>query len=127
MTLADTVNLAIRVVLLGLAAHVLAVNLKDDWVPFGDIRIRIWKKCPAPNMVVSGGWDYNDLDDREHFQPKLRHKIGYLLTCPFCLGFYPSIVLGIAYLLAPIGTIHVAFVLDIWALQRIFYPRFATR
>lgn len=117
---------AVHVIILALAAHAATCSLKDDWIPFGDIRIWIWQRCPAPNMVVAG-FDPNDPDDRERLKPTWRNKVGYLLTCPFCLGVYPSLGFGVAYELAPAGTIRVAVPLAVWALQRITYSRFGTR
>lgn len=121
-----SIPLLVDVTLLALAAFVATCSLKDDWIPFGDLRIRIWNRCPAPNMVVAG-FDPNDPEDRERFQPTWRNKVGYLLTCPFCLSLYPAAAFGIAYVFAPTGTMRVAVPFDVWALARIIYSRFGTR
>lgn len=122
VTLSHVAYLILAVLMLGGAAHAIAQSLVADWVPFGSARTWLWTHgYPTPNSAI-GGFDPDDPADLEHLRasgiPLWRYRVGYLLTCPFCMGFYPSAALGLAFLQWPHATLDVALVLDVWAAQR---------
>jgi hypothetical protein len=44
-------------------------------------------------------------------------KTGYFITCPWCVGFWLSLVLYTCYTIMPLQTLWVAFVLSLSALS----------
>ena len=81
---------AITFVILALAAFRLTHLVTTDAIADG-FRTKVWKKFPPST------------------------KIGYLITCNWCTGFWVSIFLVISYLILPVATLVVSLVLDISA------------
>ena len=81
---------AITFVILALAAFRLTHLVTTDAIADG-FRTKVWKK----------------------FSPST--KIGYLITCNWCTGFWVSIFLVISYLVLPVATLVVSLVLAISA------------
>jgi len=76
----------------GIAAYRLTRVVLYDHV-LDSARAWVWKRFPPEN----GG-------------------IGYLLTCPWCMGFWVSSLLVIAYIIVPVPTALFAFILVMNAL-----------
>jgi hypothetical protein len=81
---------AITFVILALAAFRLTHLVTTDAIADG-FRTKVWKKFPPST------------------------KIGYLITCNWCTGFWVSIFLVISYLVLPVATLVVSLVLAISA------------
>jgi hypothetical protein len=80
----------ITFVILALAAFRLTHLITTDAIADG-FRTKVWKKFPPST------------------------KIGYLITCNWCTGFWVSIFLVISYLVLPVATLVVSLVLAISA------------
>jgi len=80
----------ITFVILALAAFRLTHLVTTDAIADG-FRTKVWKKFPPST------------------------KIGYLITCNWCTGFWVSIFLVISYLVLPVATLVVSLVLAISA------------
>jgi hypothetical protein len=81
---------AITFVILALAAFRLTHLVTTDAIADG-FRTKVWKKFPPST------------------------KIGYLITCNWCTGFWVSIFLVISYLVLPVATLVVSLILAISA------------
>lgn len=81
---------ALTFVILALAAFRLTHLITTDAIADG-FRTKVWKKFP-PNT-----------------------KIGYLITCNWCTGFWVSVFLVISYLVLPVATLVVSLILAISA------------
>ena len=81
---------AVTFVILALAAFRLTHLVTTDAIADG-FRTKVWKKFPPST------------------------KIGYLITCNWCTGFWVSIFLVISYLILPVATLVVSLVLAISA------------
>jgi hypothetical protein len=79
-------------VFFGLAAYRLTRLFLYDHL-FDSFRAWVWKRRPPEN----GG-------------------VGYLLTCPWCLGFWVSSLLVFAYIIVPVPTSVLALILTMNAL-----------
>jgi hypothetical protein len=80
----------INFVILALAAFRLTHLITTDAIADG-FRTKVWKKFPPST------------------------KIGYLITCNWCTGFWVSIFLVISYLVLPVATLVVSLILAISA------------
>ena len=80
----------VNLLILILAAFRLTHLITTDAIADG-FRTRVWKKFPPAT------------------------KIGYLVTCNWCTGFWVSIFLVIFYLILPLATLVVSLVLAISA------------
>ena len=80
----------VNLLILILAAFRLTHLITTDAIADG-FRTRVWKKFPPAT------------------------KIGYLITCNWCTGFWVSIFLVIFYLILPLATLVVSLVLAISA------------
>jgi hypothetical protein len=81
---------ALTFVILTLAAFRLTHLITTDAIADG-FRTKIWKKFPPST------------------------KIGYLITCNWCTGFWVSVFLVIFYLVLPVATLVVSLILAISA------------
>jgi Protein of unknown function (DUF1360) len=81
---------AVTFVILALAAFRLTHLVTTDAIADG-FRTKVWKKFPPST------------------------KIGYLITCNWCTGFWASVFLVISYLVLPVATLVVSLILAISA------------
>ncbi len=81
---------AVTFVILALAAFRLTHLITTDAIADG-FRTKVWKKFPPST------------------------KIGYLITCNWCTGFWVSVFLIISYLVLPVATLVVSLILAIAA------------
>ena len=81
---------AVTFVILALAAFRLTHLITTDAIADG-FRTKVWKKFPPST------------------------KIGYLITCNWCTGFWVSVFLVISYLVLPVAVLVVSLILAISA------------
>lgn len=89
----------VEFLILGLAAFRVTHLLLSDVIAEG-LRERVWKRFPPEST-----------------------KIGYLFTCPWCLGFWVSTAIGISYILIPMVTVPVALIFALSAVAGIISTR----
>lgn len=79
------------IVLLGLVSYrITRFFVSDSLIGMGDPDNENDQKDPtSPMAVVLDNWAYNDDGSDRSF---IRGKIGDLLTCIFCLGFWVSVI-----------------------------------
>lgn len=85
------VRLVIDIAVLILAVFRLSRIVIKDHI-FDSLRNRLWDRFPPEST-----------------------KLGYLITCPWCIGFWLSLVVYICYTIVPLQTLWCCYVLAISA------------
>ena len=79
-------------ILLTLATYRLTRLITEDTI-FSNLRDKFWSKFPPEST-----------------------KLGYLITCPWCVGFWLSLIVIFCYTIVPLQTIWLSMILSVSAL-----------